>query len=139
MSKPYRLINNPDATRIAELSSALGDYNRLHMPSDDQPFALVYLDDRDRLIAGMAGLAFWGRAYLQMAWVDSSHRGKGLGRQMQDALDQQLISMACTGIDTDTFSFQALSFYLACGYVEVGRTTGFKQAQTRYFLSKHYS
>jgi GNAT superfamily N-acetyltransferase len=139
MSKPYRLINNPDTKRIAELSSALGDYNRLHMPDDDQAFALIYLDEEDRLIAGMAGLAFWGRAYLQMAWVEASHRGKGLGKQLQEALDQHLISIACTGIDTDTFSFQALSFYLACGYREVGRTTGFKQQQIRYFLSKHYS
>ena len=87
---------------------------------------------------GVIAVNIFGRAYIEHTWVEPQHRGHGLGSQLMQALEDKIVNAGLTGIDTDTFSFQALGFYLRCGFQQVGLMSGYQMAVKRYFLSKNY-
>ncbi|MFR0813159.1 MAG: GNAT family N-acetyltransferase [Enterococcus casseliflavus] len=62
--------------------------------------------------------------------------GKGYGKQILTALEQQLKAFGCENCQTATFDFQAPDFYQRLGYDEIGRIAHTQNQLTEIFLVK---
>jgi GNAT superfamily N-acetyltransferase len=79
----------------------------------------IYVQDADEhIIGGITGVVDEDRSevLLWQVWVQESHRGQGMGRQLMEDLEEFALSKQCTRIQLDTFEFQALDFYKKLGY-----------------------
>jgi len=55
--------------------------------------------------------------YVDDIWVDSSHRGKGYGKQLLLALEHHFKGQGFNNINLVTSAFQAPEFYKKCGFI----------------------
>lgn len=70
-------------------------------------------------------------------WVDDTLRGTGLGSALLRAAEQQAITYGCQQALVDTFSFQALPFYLKQSYQQPISLPDFSQTgMQRHYLTK---
>ena len=91
----------------AQLSVLLATSNPRKYPLH---FTLVAAIDVD--IVGFCTL--WGRS-LQAMFVDPAYRGRGIGRQLLDAMEERARDRRITKLRV-TSSLNAEGFYRACGY-----------------------
>jgi GNAT superfamily N-acetyltransferase len=63
-----------------------------------------------------------GYARVDLLWVDEPLRGRGLGRALLTAAEDEARRRDCRTIVLDTHSFHAPGFYSGLGYAEVGET-----------------
>lgn len=104
---------------------------------DDGRMLSVKARDVDgSLAAGLSGWT-WGQCmYVDLLWVRADRRGEGLGSRMIDAAEQEAVARGCLMVSLSSHSFQAPGFYLARGYVEVGRTDGYPVGHSQVHLVK---
>ena len=116
---------------IADLRSALHEYNFATTGYRDGRALSCFLRDDGRLIAGVDGFTWGGYARIDLLWVDEPLRGQGLGRALLAAAEAEARRRGCGTIVLDTHSFQAPGLYRKLGYSEVGTTmdtpVGFSQ------------
>ncbi len=95
------------------------------------------VDANGRLIGGcIAEMYFWKIVSVEILWVDESHRGRGLGRDLLLAVENAAREAGCTLIHLDTFDFQARDFYLKLGYEVFGTLEDCPKGHCRYYLRK---
>jgi len=68
--------------------------------------------------------------------VDERLRGRGYGRELLAAAEQEAVRHGCRAAHLDTMSFQALPFYLKQGYTVFGELHDWPPGHARYFLQK---
>lgn len=112
-----------------------------HNEQQDVPRTLlplaVFLRDADgRVLGGVAGNTVWGWLQIKLAWIDDGLRGQGYGAQLMRAAEREAVARGCRQAWVDTFTFQALGFYLKQGYTIFGELENFPHGHTRYFLKK---
>ncbi|WP_428944663.1 GNAT family N-acetyltransferase [Pantoea sp. FN060301] len=105
-----------DAER-KELFSGLGSHNRQFINTESWGQFGVYSRDESGamvggLIASIKGL--W--LCIDYLWVSESVRGSGLGSKLIAIAEQEGKHRECRHALVDTFSFQALPFYIKQGY-----------------------
>ena len=98
------------------------------LPKDD-PGDGAFVAELDGEIAGFAQVeppAWNGRAVVTHLYVSSSHRGRGLGRALLDALAAHARAggARCLWIETQNVNYPAIQFYLATGF----RLCGFDES-----------
>ena len=82
------------------------------------------LDEDGTLLAGVSGWT-WGEASgIGMTWVAERARGRGVGRDLLAAFEDEARSRGCSHVFTTSFTFQAPGFYEAAGYRETFRWHG---------------
>ncbi|ACA87094.1 GNAT family N-acetyltransferase [Shewanella woodyi] len=97
----------------------------------------MYLrDDAGQVIAGLTGKIFGGWLHVEFLWVDEAHRNKDYGAKILSEAENEAISKGCKASSLDTFSFQALNFYLKQGYEVVGELDGYYGTHRRHYLRK---
>ena len=70
-------------------------------------------------------------------WVEERQRGTGLGSLLLRTTEQQAMQRGCQQALVDTFSFQALPFYLKQGYQQQMSLPDFPLAgMQRHYLTK---
>ncbi len=74
----------------------------------------------------------WDWLHIKYLWVTSDHRKQGLGSLAEEEAQKR----QCTGLYLDTFSFQALDFYLGLGFEVFGEIKDHPEGGRRYCLSK---
>lgn len=112
------IINtNPQPEKIRDVYQRLYQYNEQFVEQALITPLLLTLDDQTGYsMAGFIGTT-WGQwLTIEALWVDEVWRGKGAGKQLLQAAEQQAASRGCRFAITDTFDFQALDFYKKCGY-----------------------
>ena len=90
----------------------------------------------DELIGGIAGSVHLGWLSIDVTYIAEDHRGKGLGRELMLAIEEEGRRLGATRAYVETASFQAQGFYEKLGYVEWGRFTDFAGGFDRVFLRK---
>ena len=68
------------------------------------------------VIAGFNGHTWGGYCEISHLWVDTHHRGRGLGTALLRAAEAQALRRGCFQVVLATYSFQAPGFYARLGY-----------------------
>jgi GNAT superfamily N-acetyltransferase len=90
-----------------------------------------------QLIAGInATLYCWRLMYIDILFVDESHRGQGLGKQLLEHAQAKAQSLGGYMAHLDTFDWQAKDFYARQGYSVFGVLENCPPGHTRYYMSK---
>jgi len=89
---------------------------------DARDLSCVVRDSEGTLVAGIDGFTWGGYARVEVLWVSEPLRGKGLGRRLLEAAEEEARERGCTSIVLSSHEFQAPGFYTKLGYHSVGAT-----------------
>lgn len=127
--------DRPGKDIVERLIAGLVEFNSSVRRRDHRELG-VFVFDNESLIGGAYGGSAWDWVHLRYLWVDAPRRGKGIGRKILAAVETEARQRTCIGIHLDTFSFQALPFYLKAGYSIFGTIEDHPRGDSRYFLKK---
>ncbi len=100
------------------------------------PLAIFLRDDRGAILGGAYGHVWGGWLDLSLLWVAEPLRGRGHGRELLEAAEDEARSQGCTGVFLSTFSFQARPFYERFGYEVVADIPDYPAGHTYHILKK---
>jgi GNAT superfamily N-acetyltransferase len=128
-----------DAVRAAVLAG-LRAYNRRHAEAPDfRPLVLAARSADGVIIAGLVGDTGWRWLHIDLLWVIDGHRGRGLGRRLLHAAEDEGRARGAGYAYLDTFDFQARPFYEREGYTVFGVQDDFPPGHQRFFMRKDLS
>jgi len=94
-------------------------------------------DDKKVTHGGIIVTVLWNGIEINSLWVEESLRGKGLGRRLVKAAENEGRVRGCTFIYTNTFTWQAPDFYKKLGYKTYGELPDFPPGNSlTYFYKK---
>jgi GNAT superfamily N-acetyltransferase len=138
----FVLSDQLDATFYQALQQRLRAYNRrtaLAMePPEARPLNIRVEDEAGELVGGLAAVTYWGWLVIRLLILDEAQRGKGLGQRLLHLAHQEAQARGCTQVQTLTYDFQALPFYLKQGYRIVGQLDDYPPGHTYYWLRKEF-
>ena len=125
------------------IDSKLVEFNREHVPfqqiKDWIDLSYVLKDDAGQIMAGInATLYCWNVMYVDILYVDSSHRGKGYGKLLLEKAESQANSLGGYMSHLDTFDWQAKEFYEHLGYKVFGILENCPRDHNRYYMKKEF-
>jgi GNAT superfamily N-acetyltransferase len=125
------------------IDSKLVEFNRASVPfqqSEDWiSLSYVLKDDAGHAIAGInATLYCWNIMYVDVLYVDQSHRGKGYGKLLLDKAESKAKSLGGYMAHLDTFDWQAKDFYEHCGYQVFGILENCPRGHARHYMKKEF-
>ncbi|WP_405937133.1 GNAT family N-acetyltransferase [Streptomyces sp. NBC_00726] len=143
----FRLETEVDKERRALLHRALRDDNTTRSPhmsalrgtpdAREEPLHVWALDAEGRIAGGLAARTWASWLHLELLWVDTAHRGSGLGaRLLAEAERVARADRSCTRSRVETWDFQAPGFYRKQGYEVRGRVEDFPPGVTEFTLTK---
>ncbi|MGK3141332.1 GNAT family N-acetyltransferase [Pantoea sp. C2G6] len=120
------------------LFAGLGSYNRRFIHQENWgPLAVLHHQADGRLSGGVIAARKGNWLCIDYLWVAEGEHGTGLGRALLQRAEQQALTLGCQQALVDTFSFQALPFYLKQGYQQQMSLPDFPQAgMQRHYLTK---
>jgi len=126
----------PADADVEVLPNGLEAFNESRWPKHQpwKPLA-VFVRDSETIVAGLAGETYSGWLFIRYLWVSDGLRGKGIGRRLMAAGETRALERGSDSAWVDTFSFQALGFYLKLGY-EVFGELDYPPDHKRFFLRK---
>ncbi|MGJ0510963.1 GNAT family N-acetyltransferase [Methylocystis sp.] len=126
-----------ESEESSELAARLGEAIAGQFgPRDETPLCIVARDPQGTLAAGLNGASHWRWLYVRHLWVESSQRGRGLGRRLMAEAERLAKDRGCVGIYVDTFDPQAAAFYQNLGFTRAGEIVGFPPGHARLFFRK---
>lgn len=129
---------NPEQNDLDFIRDGIRAYNRMHLPDGDvNAIGCFARNDEGKVIGGLTGEMFNNTVFVEYLWVDTEARISGLGSKLISLLEEQVKSHGVTHLYLDTYSFQALDFYLKLGFEKVGQYSGYPAAGIdKHFLQK---
>ncbi len=100
------------------------------------PLAIFLRDERDAILGGAYGHVWGGWLDLSLLWVAEPLRGRGYGRKLLEAAEDEARSQGCRGVFLSTFSFQARPFYERFGYEVIADVPDYPAGHTYHVLKK---
>ena len=100
------------------------------------PLAILLKDGRDAILGGAFGHVWKVWLDLSLLWVAEPLRGRGYGRKLLEAAEEEARAQGCRGVFLSTFSFQARPFYEKYGYEVIGEIPDYPIGHAFYFLKK---
>jgi GNAT superfamily N-acetyltransferase len=95
-------------------------------------------NEQGEIVGGFLGEIAWGWLETRVIWVEETLRHQGLGSKLLLQAETEARADGCYGALLDTFSFQALPFYLNHGYEIFGDLENYPRGHHRYFLRKNF-
>ena len=132
-----RLENNPREKDIRKIHEGLlADHASKGFVRKPQKLVIFIRDDNDQVCGGIIGTTCWDRLIIEKLWVEGSFRGMGNGKRLLHAAEEEAVRRGCTYAHTDTFTWQALSFYEKCGYEEYATLKDYPAGQSLHYVQK---
>lgn len=131
---PYFHVVEADADLYAQIVRRFEDYNREHTDWRADTFSVAQWADQ-QVVAAARGVTNMGLVEIRGVWVDPDRRGTGTGRALMAALEAEAVRRGCKRAALDTYSWQAVGFYLRLGYVEYG-ALDYPNGTRRHFMVK---
>ncbi len=112
----YTLDTEPSDSDINEVRTGLIKHNTPFLEGIPKSQVGYYAMEGGVKVGGVIA-DLWGNWLLiKFLWVDDSMRGKQVGSQLLQRLEEYAQSQGCTSSLVDTLSFQAKPFYEKHGY-----------------------
>ncbi|GAK23123.1 histone acetyltransferase HPA2 [Vibrio sp. JCM 19052] len=129
---------NPEQNDLDFIRDGIRAYNRMHLPDGDvNAIGCFARNDEGKVIGGLTGEMFNNTVFVEYLWVDAEARTSGLGSKLISLLEEQVKPHGVTHLYLDTYSFQALDFYLKLGFEKVGQYSGYPASGIdKHFLQK---
>jgi len=108
-------LAEPDEQIYAQLSSRFGEFNAAHSTWNWQSYC-IFQQVAERIVAGGRGIINMGALEVRGLWVDENLRGKGIGMQILEQIEQEARKRGATKSMLYTYDWQAESFYERAGY-----------------------
>jgi GNAT superfamily N-acetyltransferase len=125
----------PSKEALAVLDNGLDVYNAKFAPDHFEEFVTALKTPEGEVKGGIYAISWAGMLFIKWFWIDEAHRGKGRGRALMAAAEDEGRKRGCTAVWLDTFEFQARPFYEKLGYTVFG-TLDYPAGFKRYFLQK---
>ncbi|MEU1402115.1 GNAT family N-acetyltransferase [Streptomyces sp. NPDC005728] len=143
----FRIEAEVDKARRDLLRSRLRDTNTAASPvlaalrgtpgEREAPLHVWAMDRSGELAGGLVGHTWTTWMHVTYLWVDSRHRGTGLGsRLLAEAERIARTDRGCTGARLETWDFQAPAFYEKQGYDVVCVIPDYPPGITEFTLTK---
>jgi GNAT superfamily N-acetyltransferase len=133
-------ISCADDTEKNYVRRKLIEYNAQHVPehlkSRYEEINLVIKDEQGNILGGLIAVLCWNWIEVDILWVDSAFRLKGIGTQLLNEVEKIASERACTFIKLNTFSFQAPDFYIKNGYHRYSVLENAPEGSSHYFFKK---
>ena len=139
MTYYYKLITDEKLLDEEKKSIRNGiiNFNTPYIGSKPDRFSISVRDNSDTVIGGTIVYAHQSSMYVDVLWVDEKHRGKGLGKKLLLAVEDEALKRNIKQSTLDTFSFQAEEFYLKQGYTKIGVINDYIEGFDRIYLRKN--
>ena len=128
------LVVEADGELYAEIVRRFEEFNRVHADWRAATFSIVKWTDQ-RVVAAARGITNMGLVEIRGVWVDPDLRGEGVGRDLMAKVEAEAARRGCKRAALDTYSWQAVGFYLRLGYREYG-VLDYPNGTKRHFLVK---
>lgn len=127
----------PSESEIADIRSHLRQYNQQFVQCGDVESLAVFAMSEEGSRTGALTALTWGNwLQIQLLWVSDESRGQGIGSQLLSQAEAAAKERGCLFSLIDTFSFQALPFYLQRGYETRMILDNFPEDQQRFYLTR---
>jgi GNAT superfamily N-acetyltransferase len=138
MSPKYELTESPPTEAFQTLWQPLLEFNEAAVGNATSRTLAVLLRDAatDELIGGLWARSLWGSLYIDIMFVPEPLRRSGIGMSLLRQAEQEAMRRGCRQMWTDTYAFQARSFYEKAGFTVFGRLDGPAPIFPRFFLKK---
>ncbi|AYO11487.1 GNAT family N-acetyltransferase [Vibrio campbellii] len=129
---------NPEQNDLDLIRDGIRAYNRMHLPDGDVDAVGCFARNNEgKVVGGLTGEMFNNTVFVEYLWVDAEARTSGVGSKLIALLEEQVKPYGVTHLYLDTYSFQALDFYLKLGFEKVGQYSGYPAAGIdKHFLQK---
>ena len=131
-------ISTPD--EVTYVDNLIVEFNQSQVPftQGPEPVAANYvIKDNGKIVAGINAIIYhWAMLYIDVLFVDAQYRGRGLGSQLLQTVEEQAKSFGSKLSHLDTFDFQARDFYLKHGYEIFGTLENCPEGYNRYYMKK---
>jgi GNAT superfamily N-acetyltransferase len=128
----------PSPEEIETLSQGLTSALPANMTPIDS-FGFFLRGEKNVILGGASGFMLFGSIYTHILWVTDSLRGQGHGTDLMRAVEKLGREKNLPLATVNTFSFQALPFYLKLGYQVDFERPGYENGASNYYLSKKLS
>jgi len=138
MSPKYEITESPPPEAFQKMWEPLLEFNEAAVGNATARTLAVLLKDptTDEVIGGLWARSLWGSMYIDIMFVPKALRGIGIGTSLLQQAEQEAMRRGCREMWTDTYAFQARSFYEKLGFVVFGRLDGPAPIFPRFFLKK---
>jgi GNAT superfamily N-acetyltransferase len=131
------ILDEPESGLIDFLDKKIADFNWAHWEVNERkPLAIQIKDDNGDIIAGSSARTFGNWLLINTLWVDESLRGKQIGRQILNELENAAKARGCNLSMLDTLNFQAMPFYKKQGYKTKWIQENYPKTGCKYFMVK---
>lgn len=128
---------NPSKNEIDFVREELTRFNAERVGDDGHtPLNIVEYDSHGNIIGGILGGTYWGWMYIDVLWVDESHRKMGVGSKLLAEAETEAVRRGCHRVHVDTMSWQAPDFYKKHGYGVIGILPDIPSGNQKYLLMK---
>ena len=138
MAPKYELPESPPPEAFQKIWEPLLKFNEAAVGNATTRTLAVLLKDptTDELIGGLWARSLWGSLYIDIMFVPEPLRRTGIGTSLLRQAEQEAIRRGCREMWTDTYAFQARSFYEKVGFTVFGHLDGPAPIFPRFFLKK---
>ena len=133
----FEIENNPAAEDIQFLDDRIYDFN-MEAPGirNGELLGIFVRDPAGVIEAGLSGWTWGDCCRIDKLWVHAERRGRGLGRRLLAAAEQEAVRRGCRLIALDSHSFQAPEFYQRLGYELWAALDGYPSPHRQCYLRK---
>ncbi|MEM9010140.1 MAG: GNAT family N-acetyltransferase [Pseudomonadota bacterium] len=121
-----------------EMVARLRAENRRATNWNRRTFSIAHRGPDNEIIAAGRGILNMGLVEIRGVWIDPGWRGRGMGRGLLSALEEEARSRGADRAAVDTYSWQAREFYLKAGYDEYA-VLPYPNGTSRHYLQKELS
>jgi GNAT superfamily N-acetyltransferase len=130
-------VENDDALTRAAVEDGLRSFNRQLMgPAERRPLTLTLRSGDGRAIGGLIGRSNYRWLFIELLFVPEALRGRGVGKQLLLAAEEEAKKRNLIGLWLDTFNPEAAGFYEHCGFREIGAIDDYPPGHGRVFLAR---
>ena len=106
-------------------------------PHQTESINFVAVNDDDTVAGAVYGYIRWDWVYIDILYVSDGQRGKGLGTDLMNKVEEMARSRGMTGLHLTTHDWQGPDFYEKLGYRLYGELDDFPKGHKRLAYCKY--